>query len=724
VAVWLCQVLFLLAQAWWLKPGSFGRAGDRHNGVGHGLTALVGSCPPISGEARAASGVRPAPKGDDRHDGSPALHFLAALPPAERTTLLSRGIRSQLDLAGLAPTAVHKMLGTPSDAFRLAWDQAKGHLASATSGGEPSIPIHKLFPKRTVEVEAKLRWQLEPGGRQRRPGGTGEWRKPKVNVTQDALDLQRRQRAAARLMVILRGNLDHSTFRAEASESGTDRWLAHYERVMATSFEAAGMCHAARTWERWVKWGRNHECLGAIVFAGPTALEVALWLSDVAGGGPTAVRGVLVALRWLQANLGFNGLPLDSPLLRGTTEQHPERVLRQAVELPFKVWVQYVHLASKGKGAIQLMARLILYVATISLRFKHAQRHSFQHQLCSSRTLVGRVSKGKVLRGAAFYVAGPTYAAPGWRAFGEMYAVLNKRIPDATYLIPDLVLPTGCAVDELADFIERPMGYAEFTGCLRSLAMRPPLQLARSEVRSITTYSLRRKLASIADRIQLPLERRAELGDWRDRVADGQGGWKATREPMCVRYSAARLETSAMSRRVCLHALHEAHCAGATDDEQLRHQANHDELYRQALGIHWGEGAQRAVFGDAEHPQPREDLHVVEEPEQAGGSGSSSNSDDTSAGSSSSCAELLDPVEVRWLLPGNKNSKLHLARDDGFDESACVPACRQSPFKWGCEVGVGLDVAGRTGRSWSPRCLRRLRRLVGPAAVQQHCCSE
>eukprot|EP00959_Pyramimonas_sp_CCMP1952_P048869 1020897-Pyramimonas_sp.AAC.1 len=128
---------------------------------------------------------------------------------------------------------------------------------------------------------------------------------------------------------------------------------------MATSFEAAGMCHAARTWERWVKWGRNHECLGAIVFAGPTAPEVALWLSDVAGGGPTAVRGVLVALRWLQANLGFNGLPLDSPLLRGTTEQHPERVLRQAVELPFKVWVQYVHLASKGKGAIQLMARLI-----------------------------------------------------------------------------------------------------------------------------------------------------------------------------------------------------------------------------------------------------------------------------------------------------------------------------------------------------------------------------
>ena len=101
------------------------------------------------------------------------------------------------------------------------------------------------------------------------------------------------------------------------------------------------------------------------------------------------------------------------------------------------------------------------------------------------------------------------------------------------------------------------MGYTKLTGCLRSMARRPPLELPLEEARTITTYSLRRKMASLADRLSFPLERKAELGGWRDRIPDGRGGFCALKEPMAVRYSAARLETSAGTRRLCLQAMHE-----------------------------------------------------------------------------------------------------------------------------------------------------------------------
>ena len=116
-------------------------------------------------------------------------------------------------------------------------------------------------------------------------------------------------------------------------------------------------------------------------------------------GGPTAVHSVLVALRWLRINLGFAGFPLESPLLRGASVCHPERVLRQAAELPLKVWAQYSTQAAQGAGTLRLVASLILYLATVSLRFKHAQRRAFQRDVCGDRALVGRVSNGKSTEG-------------------------------------------------------------------------------------------------------------------------------------------------------------------------------------------------------------------------------------------------------------------------------------------------------------------------------------
>ena len=140
------------------------------------------------------------------------------------------------------------------------------------------------------------------------------------------------------------------------------------------------------------------------------------------------MRGVMASLRWLRNNIGLSSLPLDSPLLRGSAVEQPERVLRQAVELPLKVWAQYSHLALTASGTLRLMAQLSLYTATVSLRFKHAQRHEFMADLSSGRTLAGRVSKGKVARGLRYMLQGPLASTRGGGRSGRCSHCFRRNL--------------------------------------------------------------------------------------------------------------------------------------------------------------------------------------------------------------------------------------------------------------------------------------------------------
>eukprot|EP00974_Lingulodinium_polyedra_P105762 10237687-Lingulodinium_polyedra.AAC.1 len=60
------------------------------------------------------------------------------------------------------------------------------------------------------------------------------------------------------------------------------------------------------------------------------------------------------------------------------------------------------------------------------------------------------------------------------------------------------------------------MAYSKFVACLRALIMSPPLSLTFEQARAVSTYSLRRKLPSAADRLALPMSERSALGDWAD----------------------------------------------------------------------------------------------------------------------------------------------------------------------------------------------------------------
>ena len=153
----------------------------------------------------------------------------------------------------------------------------------------------------------------------------------------------------------------------------------------------------------------------------PHAIDLALFLTDVKAGGHTAGKSVWNGLKWLQDTLGFVEWPLDSFLLKAptTTEAaRPQKTMADA--LPLKVWRHFRLIAEAGQGALGLFASLSLYIAVTSLRFRHAQRHAFQHDKCSRRTLLGFISKGKTRGQAAFWVAAPTYVAPGEPLFWDM----------------------------------------------------------------------------------------------------------------------------------------------------------------------------------------------------------------------------------------------------------------------------------------------------------------
>ena len=152
------------------------------------------------------------------------------------------------------------------------------------------------------------------------------------------------------------------------------------------------------------------------------------------------------------------------------------------------------------------------------------------------------------------------------------------------------------------------MGYSKFQGLLRSLCALAPLSLPLEEARRFTTYSLRRRFPSVPDRLQLPPERRAEIGDRVDVLPDGAAGWKAPREPRCVRYSAARLEASASTQRVCLAALWSAHDTGYVGDESIRLAADPTVLYQSVLGPEGAASLKHRVLRPSRLPSIQEFL--------------------------------------------------------------------------------------------------------------------
>ena len=150
------------------------------------------------------------------------------------------------------------------------------------------------------------------------------------------------------------------------------------------------MMRVSGMWHKWVRWLRDLATFPCHSPARPPSMALAVFLQDSAKGGRTAADGVLKCFKWMHRHLGFDALPLEPPLLNPVSH-HPPEVLKQAPEHPLKVWVHLIAIASRGPGNLSLLASVVLYTGVLCLRSKHAQRHSFMHEQCTHRTLMGEV---------------------------------------------------------------------------------------------------------------------------------------------------------------------------------------------------------------------------------------------------------------------------------------------------------------------------------------------
>ena len=644
--------------------------------------------------------------------------FWGSLEEEPAARLRSAGVTDARDLACLTIAGLARILGTqPSEAVlrlrRSGEDEIQAELDAPLEGG-----IRPLFPTsapqtQTPPAAAPLRAASVRGA------GPADWRPARLGSTPTAEDDARRTTAATAAVRVLRRHEASSTHAAEivaARAAGrAEEWYGALVNVLARRYEAQGMMHPVRVWRRWLRWRGEQQVSLTDDPAAPLALNLATWLADEASKGHTVQQSMLDGLKWLAAHLGMKGLPLQSPLLEGMATMG-WKVERQAAELPLEVWAHFLHLATQAPGAIALIAKLMLYVTVATLRFRHAQRHRFLHDRCDEDMLVGEVARGKIRRRAAFLVANPTHVGEGVPLFRELYDELRAKAPDACYLVPDLEDHKGTGIAAGTPVLQKPMSYSKFMGVLRALTMAPPLAFTAEQARKLTSYSLRRKLPSVADRAGFPQERRAQLGDWRDPIGGGLGAARQGHEPMAVRYSAARLASSVRARLACLVVMNGALKAGPQQEGSAR-ILKEPWCTPEALEKTWRQ--HEAVARNGAWGFPRCSEQQEAEQEQEGTKDADKMLDDTTSNSTAShsaddTADSSDDEgddekknredEVPWVLPEGYRTRVHASGGVRAADGRLIPLCRQEPFSWAAEEGVGLQAATATGRKMHAAC--------------------
>ena len=338
------------------------------------------------------------------------------------------------------------------------------------------------------------------------------------------------------------------------------------------------------------------------------------------------------------------------------------------------------------------------------MRFKHAQRHSFMHEQCTHRTLLWKVIRVKRRGRRAFYIAGPTCAAPGDDVFGRMYDRLAGAIANAGFLVPDFRTPgRGGRRHGQIDLMKHAMAYSKFqSGVCAPSPLLAFLWRRRADILPIPCVancpaapigcsrhlSVGLRLATgwmCSPRAQedgRPLASRCLSGtprpDSRHRLP--LGGYAS--RPFGLR---TRRATSTMNPYVRLRALRL--CASLP------------------LVPKWG----RQLVGPGLSPEASS---------SSSSSSSVSSADSTSVDSEAAGCSLVSQSEVHWLLPSGADSHLHLCRFDPGEEDDLMAVCRHTPFRFGAQRGQGLIDAAQTGRQWSLRCKRSLLRRAGSNCLE------
>ena len=531
----------------------------------------------------------------------------------------------------------------------------------------------------------------------------------------DTTDVSKRRRAAERIADIVESAKETSALQHEIPlhAEGAAKWKTAFVDVLAgedgqAGFEANTLQKAASTWSRWTLYCKDD---GQVPEFEPSALALRDFLKGSAERGPTAAAGDWQCLAWLQRHAGLTGLPLDAAIVR--QYRRPKAGHQECQQVPLKLEGLETLLQVMGDNQAEpwkrCAAALITRVLLSCLRWAHVTRASYSAAESTARTQVWSVFKGKGADRAGFKVSLPTHAAPEV-PFEPHLEVLLEGLDaqEKLYLVPDIIIGQQGLEGPCIPGTGR-MSRAKFFNIDNCL-------LAGAHGQAVTGYTLRRWLPSIAGTLQLPIERRHDLGNWRDVLADGES---RVSEPMAVRYSEQRLEATASVKRLCLAAV--LHLLKWTSAKKIKPEWDKlqgcirslENLERYTHTPQWGadQGPRSEVHQDEEIPLFNDTSD--------GTTSTSSSSVEASSdvedvqGPEPQChtklVQLATEMHVQWIAP-QRSSLIHVARPGWAPTSHtdATPLCKDTPFVTGYLEGLGAASATDLHRDWCRRCLRRL----------------
>ena len=244
-------------------------------------------------------------------------------------------------------------------------------------------------------------------------------------------------------------------------------------------------------------------------------------------------------LLWLQKHVGLP-FPLQDPFIAAWNRVESGHSSQQASPLRISALFCLCRLASQNSSKLAAFCGFTLLPLVACLRFAHLQRsHSL---LVQGPFLQGTCFKGKARRMGSrppFSWACPVdiLGFRGvFRAALQVHSKLLKIKPEARFVIPDIDLgPDG--ISDASSWFPRKMSRAKFVRILQSVLRRAGL--GNQYVSSVSTYSLRRFLPSLADVCRCPEHLALHLGNW------SEGGGKASKLQMHHLYADDKVRTAA-----------------------------------------------------------------------------------------------------------------------------------------------------------------------------------
>lgn len=249
----------------------------------------------------------------------------------------------------------------------------------------------------------------------------------------------------------------------------------------------------------------------------PSGIHVALWLSSLKERGPTAPHGAFTTLQWLEKKLGIN-FHTSSDRVRGQSAVPQSHLETQAVPLSLKLILGLESLVGSRNHAVSALALTWLLLTFAVLRFAHLQRSVILRVLDNS--IAAKASLGK--RRTQGRRRPFEWRAPRWGiAGGDLGAAVHEQLARSFggqaqpgFFLPDFS-PPRCHVHTATGFSAKPMSLGRFSRLSQQMFQQAPFHLSDVEACTLTSYSARRVLPTVAELARFDPHEMLLVGDWK-----------------------------------------------------------------------------------------------------------------------------------------------------------------------------------------------------------------